>query len=68
VAENQAKLANIMALAPMNPEALPLVDPAILPWPSTNPENESKGFPMNAEFWRTNHEKLKLALEAWKMS
>jgi putative spermidine/putrescine transport system substrate-binding protein len=68
VAENQAKLANLMALSPMNQEALHLVDPAILPWLCTNPENEAKGFPMNAEFWRTNHEKLKLALEEWKLS
>lgn len=68
VAENQAKLANMIAYSPTNPDAFKTIDPAISPWLSTNPENASKGFVINAEYWRDRYEKLAERWESWKLS
>jgi putative spermidine/putrescine transport system substrate-binding protein len=68
VAENQAKLANEIAYAPTNPEAFKSIDPKVSPWLSTNPENASKGFVIDGQFWRDNLDKLKEGWEAWKVS
>ena len=68
VADNQAKLANIIAYAPTNPAAFSSIDQKIAPWLSTNPANVAQGFLINAEFWRENQEKLTQIYEAWKLS
>lgn len=68
VAENQAKLANEIAYAPTNPDAFKSIDPKVAPWLSTNPENASKGFVIDGQFWRDNLDKLKEGWEAWKVS
>ena len=49
VAENQAKLANMIAYAPTNPAAFKSVDPKIEPWLSTAPANVQKGFVINED-------------------
>ncbi len=67
-AENQAKLANMIAYSPTNPDAFKTIDPAISPWLSTNPENASKGFVINAEYWRDQYEALAERWTAWKLS
>lgn len=68
VAENQAKLANMIAYSPTNPEAFKTVDPALSPWLSTNPENAAKGFVINAEYWRDKYEELAERWSAWKLA
>jgi putative spermidine/putrescine transport system substrate-binding protein len=68
VAENQAKLANLIAYSPTNPAAFDTIDKAIAPWLSTNPENASKGFVINADYWRDQYEKLAERWTNWKLS
>jgi putative spermidine/putrescine transport system substrate-binding protein len=68
VAENQAKLANMIAYAPTNPAAFPAIDPAISPWLSTEPSNIEKGFVINAEYWRDNLKKNQERWTAWKLA
>lgn len=68
VAENQAKLANMIAYAPTNPEAFAGIDPKVGSWLSTHPDNASKGFVINAEFWRDNLERLTEEWENWRLS
>jgi putative spermidine/putrescine transport system substrate-binding protein len=68
VAENQAKLASLIAYSPTNPDAFKTIDPAISPWLSTNPENANKGFVINAEYWRDQYENLAERWQTWKLS
>ena len=68
VAANQAKLANMIAYSPTNPDAFSSIDKAISPWLSTNPDNAAKGFVINAEYWRDRYEKLAERWENWKLS
>lgn len=68
LAENQAKLANMIAYSPTNPEAFSMIDPKIAPWLSTNPENAKQGFVINAEYWRDHLEDMAERWEAWKLS
>jgi putative spermidine/putrescine transport system substrate-binding protein len=68
IAENQAKLANMIAYSPTNPAAFAGIDKAIAPWLSTNPVNASKGFVINAEYWRDRYETLAQRWENWKLS
>lgn len=66
--QNQAKLANMIAYAPTNPTAFKSVDPKIEPWLSTAPENASKGFVIDAAYWRDNQKALLERWAAWKLS
>ncbi|MFI5002255.1 MAG: extracellular solute-binding protein, partial [Reyranellales bacterium] len=68
VAENQAKLANLIAYSPTNPDAFKAIDKALASWLSTNPENEKQGFVINAEYWRDQYEPLAERWESWKLS
>lgn len=68
VAANQAKLANMIAYAPTNPSAFAAIDPKISPWLSTEPENNRKGFVINAEYWRDNLKPNQERWTAWKLS
>ncbi|MBR0668625.1 ABC transporter substrate-binding protein [Roseomonas hellenica] len=67
-AENQARLANMIAYAPTNPAAFASIDPAISPWLSTSPENTRRGFVINAEWWRQNERRLMERWAAWKLA
>ena len=67
-ADNQAKLANMIAYAPTNPEAFKLIDPKIEPWLSTAPGNVDKGFVIDAAFWRDNLKRLNERWASWKLS
>ena len=42
--ESQARVSNIMPLAPTNPEAFKLIKTEMAPWLSTEPANASQGF------------------------
>ena len=68
VAENQAKLANLIAYSPTNPKAFPAIDADISPWLATNPENVDRGFLISAEYWRDNLQKLQERWNTWKLS
>jgi putative spermidine/putrescine transport system substrate-binding protein len=66
--EHQAKVAELMALAPTNPEAFKFINPAVSPWLSTTPENAKKGFLVNEEYWKDHYKDLAEKWEAWKLS
>jgi putative spermidine/putrescine transport system substrate-binding protein len=66
--DNQAKLANLIAYAPTNPAAFASVDKQVAPWLSTAPANISKGFVINAAFWRDNLKTLQERWSAWKLA
>jgi putative spermidine/putrescine transport system substrate-binding protein len=66
--ENQAKLANMIAYAPTNPAAIPMVDPKITSWLPTEPANLAQGFVINAAYWRDNLKTLQERWAAWKLS
>jgi putative spermidine/putrescine transport system substrate-binding protein len=66
VAENQAKMANIIAYAPTNPEAYKGIKPDVLPWLATAPDNAKQGFLINAEYYRDNLKSLQERWLAWR--
>ena len=68
LAESQARVSNIMPLAPTNPEAFKLITKEVAPWLSTEPANLTQGFPINEEFWRDNYKTLAERWTAWKLS
>jgi putative spermidine/putrescine transport system substrate-binding protein len=68
LAESQARVSNIMPLAPTNPEAFKLITKEVAPWLSTEPANLALGFPINEEFWRDNYKTLAERWTAWKLS
>jgi putative spermidine/putrescine transport system substrate-binding protein len=68
VAANQAKLANMIAYSPTNPDAFKSIDQAISPWLATQPDNAAKGFVINAAWWRDRYEGLAERWESWKLS
>jgi putative spermidine/putrescine transport system substrate-binding protein len=66
--EHQAKVAELMALAPTNPEAFKHIKPSVSPWLTTTPENAAKGFLVNEDYWKDNYKELAEKWEAWKLS
>ncbi len=66
--EAQAKVANLMALAPTNPDAFKLIDESVKPWPTTNPNYASQGILTNENYWRDNLKALSQRWEQWKLS
>jgi putative spermidine/putrescine transport system substrate-binding protein len=66
--EHQAKIADLMALAPTNPEAFKLISPSVLPWLSTTPANAQQGFLVNWDYWKDQYKPLAERWEAWKLS
>lgn len=66
--EHQAKIAEQMALAPTNPDAFKLINPAMTPWLSTTPENAKQGFLVDSDYWRDQYKPLTERWEAWKLS
>ena len=67
-AENQAKLANMIAYAPTNPAAFKSIDAKVEPWLSTAPENVKKGFVIDADWWRNNLKAMQEKWNNWKLS
>jgi putative spermidine/putrescine transport system substrate-binding protein len=67
-AENQAKLANMIAYSPTNPDAFAGIDDAIAPWLATSEENSAKGFVIDAAFWRDRLAEMAERWEEWKLS
>ena len=68
VAENQTKLANMIAYSPTNLAALKGIDAKIEPWLCTTPENLKRGFVMSQTYWRDNLAKLTERWTAWKLA
>lgn len=66
--EHQAKVAELMALAPTNPEAFQFIKPSVSPWLTTTPENAKKGFLVNEDYWKDHYKELAEKWEAWKLS
>jgi putative spermidine/putrescine transport system substrate-binding protein len=66
--DNQAKLANLIAYAPTNPDAFKGISPKMQLWLSTAPDNVKKGFVINAEYWRDNLRPLTERWNNWKLS
>jgi len=68
VAENQTRVANMIAYSPTNLAALKGIDPKIEPWLCTTPENLKRGFVMSQAYWRDNLAKLTERWTAWKLA
>jgi len=68
VAENQAKVANLIAYSPTNIEAYKTIDPKLEPWLCTTPENTRKGFVMSQLYWRDHLKELTERWTAWKLA
>jgi putative spermidine/putrescine transport system substrate-binding protein len=66
--EAQAKVANLMALAPTNPEAFGLIEPKVQPWLTTNPAYKNKGMLVNENYWKANLKPLSERWTQWKLS
>ena len=66
--EAQAKVANLMALAPTNPDAFALVDDAVKPWLATNPDYANKGLLTDENYWTRNLKPLSERWAQWKLS
>lgn len=66
--ESQAKVANLMALSPTNPEAFALIDEAVKPWLTTNPSYAQKGMLLNENYWKTNLKPLTERWTKWKLA
>lgn len=67
-AEPQARVANLMAMAPTNPDAFRLIDESVKPWLTTNPGYEGKGILTNEIYWRDNLKLLSQRWEQWKLA
>ncbi len=68
VAENQAKVANLIAYSPTNKDAYASVDKQITPWLATSPQNAGKGFLVNKLYWQDHREKLNERFQEWKLA
>jgi putative spermidine/putrescine transport system substrate-binding protein len=68
VAENQAKVANLIAYSPTNIEAYKTIEPKLEPWLCTTPENTKKGFIMSQLYWRDHLKDLTERWTAWKLA
>ena len=68
VAENQTKVANLIAYSPTNLAAVKDVDQKVGPWLCTAPENLQKGFVMSQLYWRDHLKDLTERWTAWKLS
>jgi putative spermidine/putrescine transport system substrate-binding protein len=66
--EAQAKVANLMALAPTNPDAFSLIEPKVQPWLTTNPAYKNKGMLVNENYWKANLKPLSERWTQWKLS
>jgi putative spermidine/putrescine transport system substrate-binding protein len=66
--ESQARVSNILPLAPTNPDAFKLIKQEAAPWLSTEPTNVSQGFPINEEYWRENYKSLAERWATWKLA
>lgn len=67
-AEAQAKVANLMALAPTNPDAFKMIEESVKPWLTTNPDYRSKGLLTNEIYWRDNLKSMSQRWEQWKLA
>jgi putative spermidine/putrescine transport system substrate-binding protein len=68
VPENQSTVANILPLAPTNPDAFKFIKKELAPWLSTETANASQGFAINEEYWRDNYKQLAERWAAWKLA
>jgi putative spermidine/putrescine transport system substrate-binding protein len=68
VAENQAKVANLIAYSPTNLDAFKSIEPKLGPWLCTTPENTKKGFVMSQAYWRDHLKDLTERWTAWKIA
>ena len=68
VAENQAKVADLIAYSPTNIEAYKTINPKLEPWLCTTPENTKKGFVMSQLYWRDHLKDLTERWTAWKLA
>jgi putative spermidine/putrescine transport system substrate-binding protein len=66
--EAQAKVANLMALAPTNPEAFSMIEDKVKPWLTTNPDYQSKGILIDELYWQDNMKSLVARWSQWKLS
>jgi len=68
VAANQAKMANLNAYSPTNPDALKLVDPKVRPWLPLDPPNAKLGVLINGAFWAEHQREMNDRWNEWKLA
>ena len=68
MADNQAKMANIIAYSPVNPKAFSGIEDAVKPWLSTNPENAKKGMVISGTYWRDHLDEQTERWNQWKLT
>lgn len=67
-AENQAALTKYIAYGPTSSDAVPLIDPKVAPYLSSNPENAAKGFLLSGDYWGSNLDKVTERWNEWRLS
>lgn len=63
----QAELTKYIAFGPTNKHANQFVDPRVLAVLSSNPDNASKGFLLNGDWWGPNLEKITERWNEWRL-
>lgn len=61
----QAEQTKYIAYGPANSDAIPNVDPAVLPKLPTAPDNLKTAFNLDTQFWADNGDQLKERFNAW---
>ncbi|MFB6462889.1 ABC transporter substrate-binding protein [Bradyrhizobium tunisiense] len=64
-AQPQADMTRELPLAPANKDAMPLVDPEILPSLSNTPEHAAIALPFDPRFWAIHGDDLRQQFTAW---
>ena len=64
----QVKVSEIMATAPTNPAAFPLINDKVKPWMATNPAYAKTSILINEAYWRDNLQALSMRWTKWKLS
>lgn len=63
----QADLTNLTAFSPTNAKAMQFVGDKLKPLLATEPENKKKTFPINAEWWGQNLDKVTEQWNEWRL-
>jgi putative spermidine/putrescine transport system substrate-binding protein len=65
--QRQAELTKYISFGPTNRQALPLVDPKLLPLLPSAPENIKKGFLLSGDWWGPNLQRVQEQWNEWRL-
>jgi len=63
----QGELTNLTAFSPTNPKAMAFVTDKLKPLLATHPDNQKKTFPLSAEWWGQNLDKVQEQWNEWRL-